>query len=62
MTTDEAPPPRKRFFNAVPAPMPAPPAYPPQVSLTDRQLRTLVKAESSEALELARRAGVEIPS
>lgn len=60
MTTDEVPP-KKRFFNAVPAPTPAPPAYPPHLSLSERQLRTLLEAESRQALELARRAGVETP-
>ena len=61
MTTGEASQPRKRFVNARPVEPPAPAEYAPHLSLTERQLRTLVEAESREALELARRAGLETP-
>ncbi len=60
MTPEEAAP-RKRFVNARPAEAPAPAQYAAHTTLTERQLRKLVQAESSEALELARRAGLETP-
>lgn len=61
MTSTDVPREPKRCRNAAPAPAPAPAVYAPHTTLTERQLRTLVEAESSQALELARRAGLETP-